>query len=199
MSWSKKLNNLLNDAIEHPEKRLKIEKSIKKTYSQKCAFMVLDMCGFSRTTHTSGIFDFMLMIHQMRLICVPTIKSYNGMLIKEEADNLFCLFKDVENAINACQKIIEKLNGTNNILPKDKQIHVSVGIGYGDILNIENKDIFGDQINQACKLGEDIAEENEILLTENAYKAEKQKTKYKFSKNNISISGLKLKYYKVIL
>lgn len=44
-----------------------------------------------------------------------------------------------------------------------ESLDAAVGIGFGRILNIESRDIFGDEVNLACKLGEDIAERSEIL------------------------------------
>ena len=40
-----------------------------------------------------------------------------------------------------------------------------VGIGYGEMLRIGDADIFGAEVNAACKLGEDVAKSSEILLT----------------------------------
>jgi class 3 adenylate cyclase len=198
--WSNKLNNLLNKAIQHPDKREEIEKKIKDTYNQKCAFLVLDMCGFSKITHEHGIFEFLLMIQQMRLIATPIIKEHDGRVIKMEADNLFCLFAKVSNAFEASHEIIDKLKGTNNILPTEKYLYAAIGLGFGDILDVEGKDIFGDEINLACKLGEDIGEKNQILLTESAFKAFHSSTfKKKFKKKIAKISGVKFNYYGIEL
>ena len=43
----------------------------------------------------------------------------------------------------------------------------SIGIGWRNS-NVDNDDIFGDEVNLACKLGEDIAERGMIVLTEAA-------------------------------
>ena len=46
-----------------------------------------------------------------------------------------------------------------------------MGIGYGPTLVIAGKDLFGHEMNMACKLGEDIAGQGEILLTAAACQA----------------------------
>jgi class 3 adenylate cyclase len=195
--WSPRLNKLLNKAIEHPEKRVDVEKELHKIYNQDKAFLVLDMCGFSRITKEQGIFDFLLMIHQMRLVAVPNIEKYNGKLVKTEADNLFCLFDDVKSAVVASQKIIEELSSTNRVLPSGNHLYASIGIGYGGILNIENVDMFGNQVNLACKLGEDIGEESQILLTDHAYShlANLGALKKRFKKKTAKLSGVEFVYY----
>jgi len=36
-------------------------------------------------------------------------------------------------------------------------IRISIGIDFGDVLLIGGPDYFGDSVNRACKLGEDVA------------------------------------------
>ena len=190
------LSRLLNDMISFPERRAEIAKNIESAFGQRKAVLTLDMSGFSRTTQQHGIIPFLLMIHQMQLICRPCIQEHNGTVIKGEADNLFCLFDTVADAVKASQEIITRLNAVNMILPSDRQLYVAFGIGYGNILNIGNEDIFGDEMNLACKLGEDIAEKGEILLTA-AARAELNGSNIAAREGSISISGIALNYYYV--
>jgi class 3 adenylate cyclase len=190
------LSRLLNDMISFPERRVEIARNIEDTFGQRKAVLTLDMSGFSRMTQQSGIIPFLLMIHQMQLICRPCIQEHGGTVIKGEADNLFCLFDTVADAVKAGQEIITRLNSVNMILPADRQLYVAIGIGYGNILNIGNEDIFGDEMNLACKLGEDIAEKGEILLT-TAARAELNGSNIATREGSISISGIALNYYYV--
>ena len=106
--------------------------------------MVLDMSGFSRTTQKEGIVSFLLMIHQMQLIARPCVENQHGLVLKAEADNLFCLFDTVAAAVHAALEINENLNSVNKLLPEDRRLYVSIGIGYGRILNVDDHDLFGD-------------------------------------------------------
>ena len=190
------LGQLLNDMISFPDRRGEIAQNIEDTFGQCKAVLALDMSGFSRTTQQHGIISFLLMIHQMQLICRPCIEQCGGTVIKTDADNLFCLFDTVADAVKASQEIITRLNAANTILPADRQLYVAFGIGYGKILNIGNEDIFGDEMNLACKLGEDIAERGEILLTP-AAQAEVNGSGMTLREGAISISGIHLNYYYV--
>src|ERR687898_661596 len=87
-----KLEEYLNEMIESPERRTEITKALEETFTQERAVMVLDMSGFSRTTQRDGIVPFLLMIHQMKLVVRPAVAAHRGEIVKEEADNLFCLF-----------------------------------------------------------------------------------------------------------
>lgn len=190
------LGQLLNDMISFPERRAEIARNIEDTFGQCKAVLTLDMSGFSRTTQQHGIISFLLMIHQMQLICRPCIEQCGGTVIKTDADNLFCLFDTVADAVRASQDIITRLNAVNVVLPADRQLYVAFGIGHGKILNIGDEDIFGDEMNLACKLGEDIAEKGEILLTP-AARAELNGSSVVMREGAISISGMHLNYYYV--
>jgi len=188
------LERLLTEIIRHPDRKTEITKTIESIFSQKKAILVLDMSGFSRTTHFYGIISFLLMIHQMRLICRPCIEGERGKLIKADADNLFCIFNTVDDAVRACKAIKTKLSSANRVLAAEQHLYAMFGIGYGDILNIQDEDIFGDEVNLASKLGEDIASKGEILLTSSA-RAQLQADDTHTREATISISGLSLTYY----
>jgi class 3 adenylate cyclase len=52
----------------------------------------------------------------------------------------------------------------NRARPEDERFHFSYGIGYGEVLDLED-DVFGLEVNLASKLGEDLARPGQVLLT----------------------------------
>lgn len=190
------LERLLNDIIEHPERRAEISQEIDGIFAQDKAVFVLDMSGFSRTTRQHGIVSFLLMIHQMQLMARPAIEHHRGLLLKAEADNLFCLFDTVEDAIGTAREIVRRLHTVNLILPENRRLYASVGIGYGRILNVGDHDLFGDEVNLASRLGEDVAERGAVLLTSQAH-AQLKDSAVATREESLSISGLELTYYAV--
>ena len=190
------LKRLLNQMIEQPDRRADISREIDEIFGQDKAVMILDMSGFLRTTYHHGIVSFLLMIHQMQLIACPCVTEEGGILLKAEADNLFCLFDTVADAVRASQKITRHLGAANRLLPEESRLYVSIGIGFGRILNIEDHDLFGNEVNLACKLGEDIGQMGDILLT-SAARAQLQDAGINTREEVISISGLELPYFSV--
>lgn len=190
------LNAMLDAMIEHPEQHLEIGAEIESRFGQDQATLILDMTGFTRTTRTHGIVSFLLMIHQMHRMTCPSIAKHGGKLIKTEADNLFCLFNSVPAALAAAQDIVHRLTMVNFVLPEDRHLYASIGIGYGRILNIEDLDLFGDEVNLSCKLSEDIATRNAILLTEQAC-AQLPEPRSALVQQEVSVSGLSLVYYEL--
>ena len=98
---------------------------------------------------------------------LPILASgeFGGRTVKTEADNVFAVFPDVPEALRCALRVREDVARVNELLPEDWDIHVSVGIGYGDLLIVGDDDLFGNEMNLASKLGEDVAGPAEILLT----------------------------------
>jgi class 3 adenylate cyclase len=191
------LDRILKEMIERPEAQEELAREVDSHFGETRAVMVLDMSGFSRTTQRRGIVAFLLMIHQMKLIATPTVEANGGLVVKSEADNLYCLFETVKGAIKASRELIQRLDTLNLLLPEERRLYAAIGIGHGRIINIDEEDLFGDEVNLASKLGEDIAERGQILLTE-AARAEAADAGIETREESISISGLSLAFHALL-
>ncbi|MEA2477649.1 MAG: hypothetical protein QOF16_738 [Actinomycetota bacterium] len=190
------LTRLLDELSEHPEQESEIRTRIKKVFSQNRAIFILDMSGFTRTTQRAGIISFLLMIHQMQRLCLPVIEKHGGILVNTFADNLTCLFDDVRPAVEASKELTTNLLAANVVLPQEKELYVSIGIGWGPVLNVANEAIYGTQVNLASKLGEDIAELGEILLTEEAF-ARIKEDGIPSEERLVTVSGIDLPHFSI--
>src|SRR6185312_15874003 len=101
----------------------------------------------------------------------PAVQGNGGTVIKQEADNLFAVFETPADALEAALDIFRGFETINGIVPDDRDIFGSIGIGCGPTLVIDDEDLFGCEVNLASKLGEDIAGASEILLTHDAHAA----------------------------
>jgi class 3 adenylate cyclase len=163
------LDQLLALRNEHPERLVEIDRRIHQAFAETHAVMVLDMCGFSRLTIRHGITHFLAMIHRLRAIVAPVIAARAGRVVKTEADNVFAVFPDVAPAVEAARAIQRELRAANVYLPEDWDLHASLGIGWGELLMVGGDDLYGNEMNIASKLGEDVAGSGEVLLTEAAH------------------------------
>jgi adenylate cyclase len=192
------LNRLLQLRNEHPEQIAEIDAQIRETFTETHAILVLDMSGFSRLTIRYGIIPFLAALQRLCAIATPIIRQHQGTVIKEEADDIFAVFPQVMLAVAAAVDILKSLATVNTGLPDHLDLYAAIGIGYGEVLMVEDRDVFGNEMNLASKLGEDLARTNEILLTEAAYK-QIAKSYYSWEELEFSISGLEVTTYKVIL
>lgn len=161
ISAEEQLAQLLQQRQQQPHKVAEIDAEIRDRFLQVCAILVLDMVGFSRMTQEQDIIPALQEIHRLREIAVPTLAELDGTVFKIEADNLYASFENPDLALQASNQLLDRLNTVD--------IHASIGIGYGEVLAIGTHDLYGNEMNLASKLGEDLAGKDEILLTEEAH------------------------------
>jgi adenylate cyclase len=184
------LTKLLKKRLEQPEGVEAIDAQIQQTFVETHAIMILDMSGFSKLVEEFFIIHTLAQIQQMRGVVVPILEAHQGRVLKLEADNVYAIFPKVEDAVASAVMMLQQLALMN--------IHASIGIGYGELIMIADeqgdRDAFGNQMNLASKLGEDLAKENEVLLTQAAYQ---QLTDTQgWQTQDMQISGLNLQVWR---
>lgn len=158
----------LNEILQRPYERAAIEQRIEENFSQENAVMVLDMAGFSRITREHGVVPYLLTIHQTRLLAIPIVEQTAGTVVEAMADDLHCIFPTVQASIDAGREILRALKTANVVLPSDFKLLRIDRDRLGRALHITHDRVAGDQVNLAAKLGEDVADHGEILLTAEA-------------------------------
>src|SRR5215208_1343129 len=148
---------LFYSQTESTEERKEIEEALWADYGAEYAVFVLDMSGFSMLTRKHGIVHYLSMVRRMQLTTEPIVKSYGGIMIKYEADNCFAVFPDPLSAVNAAIAMQHAFHAVNLMTSDDLDIYISCGIDYGKILVVGHEDCFGDPVNRASKMGEDLA------------------------------------------
>lgn len=157
----------LSDASD-PDEQGRIKKSVWERFGTHGATFISDMANFSSTSRSLGICHFLKMIYRARKIVTPIIEANNGQLLKCDADNCYAYFADASDAISASFDINAELFSSNQKNEIQEHIYLSVGIDFGELLLVGNEDFFGDPVNTASKLGEDLAVKGETLVTERA-------------------------------
>lgn len=166
-----RLKGLLLERNQTPDRVEEIDREIVESFQRKVSMLILDMCGFSRITSSHGIIFYLAMIQQMESAAGPAVEQNKGEVIKQEADNLFAFFPTPQDALEAALDIFRAFEAMNSVVPDERDIYGSIGIGFGDTLVIGDEDLFGDEMNRASRLGEDLAGKQEILFTPGAYEA----------------------------
>ena len=151
-----------------PEKADAMRQGIWDRYGTEGTVFISDMASFSSTSRKIGVCHFLKMIHRARQIIAPIVEGNNGMLLKCDADNCYAFFRNTDDAIKASFDVNKALFRANDSFGIGEQIYLSVGIDYGRILLVGDIDFFGDPVNTASKLGEDLAVREEVLVTRRA-------------------------------
>jgi len=157
------LEQLLQQRRRNPQRIGEVDAEIERRFSQTRAVLILDMVGLTSTTQDEGIIPALEAIYHLREVAVPILAEHGGRLLKAEADNLFGEFDTPGQALTAAVEILNRLQAID--------LGASIGIGYGEVLAVGDQNLYGDQVNVASRLGEDLAGPNEILITEAAHGA----------------------------
>lgn len=193
-----RLARLLHDYNEYPERQEKIEAQIHEEFCKPVAIVVIDSCGFSRTVRQHGIVNYLARLERLGRVIAPIVAEHGGRVLRFEADNIFALFPDAASAVRCAAEVQRSVEIANTPLPAASEIYVAIGIGYGKVLLVGDDDAFGDEMNVACKLGEDLAEQGEVLLTASARAALGDTTNWELEEFSVRVSGLDLKAYKLV-
>ena len=152
------------EAAEQEDIRL----SIWDRFGTTGATFISDMANFSSTSRTQGVCHFLKLIHRTRETVAPIIASNNGLLLKCDADNCYAYFENPSDALRASIGVNVALFNMNQSRDLAEHVYLSVGIDYGRLLLVGDEDYYGDPVNTASKLGEDLAGKSETLITERA-------------------------------
>ena len=153
---------------KNSSQRLRAERALWDRFGTTGATFISDMASFSSTSRSFGICHFLKLIHKARQVIAPRIREHGGLLLKCDADNCYAFFESADGAIQASLDINEALFRANQDEDTENHIFLAVGIDYGDVLLIGTEDFYGDPVNTASKLGEDLADGSQILVTNRA-------------------------------
>jgi len=184
------LQPLLHEYNEHPDRRDRVLAEIDERFRRDVAVLVLDACGFSRTVKGRGIVHFLALLERVERLVRPCVEEQNGRILRREADNLYAVFDTADHALRAARQIQRDVRAANEALPQEDEVGVSIGIGFGELLLVGPDDAWGDEMNLASKLGEDLADCDEILITHAAREALGEDGGIELTPKEFAVSGI---------
>jgi len=180
-----------------PDKAEVIRAGIIDRFAVHGAVFISDMASFSATSRKRGVCHFLKLIHRARQIIAPIVESNAGKLLKCDADNCYAFFETTDDALRASFEVNAVLFASNEEFPLEEQIYLSVGIDYGRVLLIGDADYYGDPVNTASKLGEDLAVRAETLVTKRALERSNFEIPELAERMVARISDIEIKYVRV--
>jgi adenylate cyclase len=182
---------------QDPDRAETIRRGIWEKFGTEGTVFISDMASFSSTSRKVGVCHFLKMIHRARQIIAPIIEGRNGMLLKCDADNCYAYFRNPDDAIKASFEVNAALFRANDTFGIAEQIYLSVGIDYGRLLLVGDVDFFGDPVNTASKLGEDLAIREEVLVTRRAIEHSDFKIPELAERMTARISEIEIQYVRL--
>jgi class 3 adenylate cyclase len=142
-----------------------IDARIWDLFGEQWAVMFTDLSGFSRGVAEFGIIHFLQVIHESQRILVPCIDRHDGILLKSDGDSLLVIFRTARGALECSLAMQQAAQDYGRDRTPAEQVLLCIGLGFGPVLRIGDRDVFGAEVNAAAKLGEDTAKAHEILVT----------------------------------
>jgi class 3 adenylate cyclase len=160
-----RLESLMEERMKPGADQAAIDRRIWNLFGETWAVMFTDLSGFSRKVADFGIIHFLQVIYESQRLLTPCVDTWDGILLKVEADSMIVIFRDPENAVRCAVDMQRATYRYNAGRPETDRILLCLGLGYGRMLRIGDDDVFGAEVNAASKLGEDVAQGYEILAT----------------------------------
>jgi len=192
---SKGLFEAIRELLEKNTDTETMESLLWKRFGKRLAVLALDSSGFTRIIKDRGAVHYLSCLVRVREVLRPVFERHGCVSFRPEADNILAEFRSPKDALEAALEANRTLRAAKIMLTESEPFRICIGIGYGDVLCSQSEGVFGDQMNLASKLGEDIAKGGEILLTEAAYSELSPRHKERFEKRRRKISGVSLTYY----
>lgn len=195
---SKRFEELLRRRGTSAEGRPEVEQQIFDEFIDHCAVMILDSSGFTRLTKSHGIIHFLSLVVSMRDLVEPLCDAHGAISHWAEADNVYAIFETAGDALRCAMEIQTVVPAANDSRSEAERLPVCIGLGAGRMLRIGGENVYGDEMNLASKLGEDIAAPDEILLTPTVL-AEVGDEAPEVQRLEQRISGVDIVYYRVVV
>lgn len=174
--------------------RQRIKDEVWRVFGVEKAILCLDMSQFSLSVRRRGIVSYLGLIRRMHVLSGPIVLGERGTIVKYQADNLMAVFDSAADAVEAAVRINGALAAA---APGAEAFSVAIGIDYGRFLMVPGKDCYGDPVNVAFKLGEDLARPREILITAAVRGRLGGGFAYRLLEQQASLSGMELVAYSV--
>jgi adenylate cyclase len=189
------LFELLERRIDDPDSAAAVEREVWSRCGADRAIFVSDLSGFTRLTRKHGILHFLTVYRRSSQVGMPILGKHTGRCVKREADNLIYSFHHVRDAVAAAREFVDVTAGLDARLPEDERVYPCIGIGFGRVIELRD-DVFGDEVNIAFKLGEDIAKKREILLSDAAMNELRREGAEVVSEmREDDLGGVRVRYY----
>lgn len=177
------------------DERKEMESVVWKTFGATQAVLALDMANFSLLVRRDGILAYLCLIQQMQRVTGPIVVQHGGEVVKYEADNLIAVFPTCAAAVRASVAIHRAFSDDQQ--RGGRGVQVSIGIDWGKFLLVRGGDCFGDPVNRAHKLGEDLARAGETLVSEDVKAQIGEAPDLAWHQQTLSIFGTQATAYRV--
>jgi hypothetical protein len=111
------------------------------------AVLAVDVAGYSRLMGGDEEGTLARLKECRRALVDPQIAEQRGRIVKTTGDGMLVGFASAVHAIRCAAEVQRGMANGNSGVPEAKRIEFRIGIHVGDIIIIDDNDIFGDGVN----------------------------------------------------
>lgn len=174
-----------------------VERRVWERHGTTCALLALDSSGMTRLSRSHGIVEFLTRYMEMRDVAERCLHRHRCLAWRCFADNLFAEFPTVDAALACALEIHDAVERSGIRVGGRDPFRVCIGIGYGRVLDDGAGGKMGEEMNVVAKLGEEVAEPGDTLLTEAAYAALQARDAVPLEKTAVRLAKLDAICYRV--
>lgn len=161
-----RLQRLIHERLQPGANKQEIDQHIWDLFGEEWCIMATDLAGFSRGVAEFGIIHFLQTIYESERILIPVVERHDGILLKVEGDSFLVIFRNADKAVRAAIEMQRTTYRYNQSRTPEEHVLLGVGLGFGKVLRIGDEEVFGQEVNSACILGETHAAAYGILVTQ---------------------------------
>lgn len=141
-----------------------VDRRIEAAGRREMAVLMSDASGFSRKTREYGILQFLAVMTQCYDRLVPVLEKRRGQCLAKGADNILAIFEDPADAVAAAVDMQLWLRRRNRGRRDADRFNICIGVHFGPLVRLSDN-AYGETVNTAAKIGEDLAAKDEVLVT----------------------------------
>jgi adenylate cyclase len=164
--FDERVRLLLEERLRPGADRDAIDARLWELCGEEWCIMATDLSGFSRGVAEFGIVHFLQTIHESARILIPVVEHHEGLLLKMEGDSFLAIFATVQQGLRAAMEMQRATRQYNEGRPAEEHVLLGVGLGFGRVLRVAPEEVYGNEVNSACILGETYAKPYDILVTQ---------------------------------
>lgn len=161
-----RVRSLLEERLRPGADRETIDARLWEVCGEQWCVMATDLSGFSRGVAEFGIVHFLQTIYESARILIPVVERHQGLLLKVEGDSFLAIFREVRQGLAAAREMQRATRLYNEGRPDEEHVLLGIGLGFGRVLRVAEAEVYGNEVNSACILGETYAKAYDILVTQ---------------------------------
>jgi adenylate cyclase len=172
------------------------DSAMNQRFTKRKAVLVIEMYEQAEIAHEHGVLPFIDMVLTMKRHCGMAVKHRHGKCVRSiETKIIGQIMALFDRPIDCMRAAIEA-----RYRCRDEDFTLAIGAGFTEILDLDACNAFGDAVNMAFKLGEDVAKGGEILITENIKNELRSSDGFDFKmddKRSVELSGITIDHFNV--